>query len=345
MLRPVLAAASVALVAAVHLETDYSVERTLAIECESSMKMETTTMEMERDGEPVDNSRFGGGSSSSQTRHLVVHDKVVAHEGTRPTKVKRAFQEVDGKFSFTAGDEEMTRENDSPLKGVTLEIEGAADGETTAKVVDGDAPPDASLKGHHLELALDALLPEKDVDAGASWTLEKDQVRRALGLDLDAAIFPPPEAEESEAPDEGGGGRRRGFRFGGGGGNLLGTAEWEGKATLTSESEEQDGVACHVIQIELEAKGELPDPPQGGGRRGGRVALEPEASAFESTYELKLSGKLYFAKSDKRPVLLDLEGTARTESNTERTFRDSTMKMHSVRQGELKHRVAVSTVK
>ena len=48
------------LIAAEDLSTDYSAKRTLRITSETEVAVETTDFSMERDGEPMDTSRFGG---------------------------------------------------------------------------------------------------------------------------------------------------------------------------------------------------------------------------------------------------------------------------------------------
>src|SRR5207248_3096932 len=70
------AIAGTTLVAGKALTTKYTIERALKVATESSVTMETTTMEMERDGEPAPN-RGGGGGKTEMTREEVHVDRVL----------------------------------------------------------------------------------------------------------------------------------------------------------------------------------------------------------------------------------------------------------------------------
>jgi hypothetical protein len=354
MIRVAPLACVVTLVAGgVQLETHYAAERAVKIEVTQTSAMSTTTLEMERDGEPVEGRGMGGGMSSKTSHHVVQVDRVVASAEGRPTKVRRTFETLEGESSFTFGEEERKVDMEAPLKGVTLELTAGEGGEVTAEVVDGDKPSDnAMLEGHKLGLALDALLPGKSVDEGATWELDADAARRALGLDVNHALFArPAPPEDAGGGDSGGGGRRRGGRMGGGGmggeGRLLQEAKWEGKATLKAESEDHEGVACAVVEIELTAEGEMAEPERGsgGGRRRGQLfdqRFETEGAVVGTNYAIKLEGKLYFAIADKRPVGSEIEGTLKIESETERQMGESTFRTHSVREGTFTQKVAIS---
>ncbi|HTF89431.1 MAG TPA: hypothetical protein VK843_13545 [Planctomycetota bacterium] len=342
MIKPILLTCAALFAAGTQLATDYSADKGFKVEFESSLSMKTTSSSMERDGEPVEGRGMGGGASS-QSRKAVYVDKIVAAKDGKPSKVTRAFETLAGSSTTTRGEEERTTDLDPPLAGVTLSLERAENGDVTAKVVDGKAPSDdAALEGHHMELALDALLPDGEVADGASWEPNKDAVRRALMLDMEKALFPRPAPPEGEAGGGGGGGGRRGgFGGGGGDGRLLDMAEWEAKATLTEEKAEKDGVACRVIAIELKAKGDMPDPPMGG-RRGQMFGNESDSAVFGNTYKIELEGKLYFSTAEKRPVALEVEGSMSQETDREFEREGSTTRMRSTREGTYKQTVAIS---
>ena len=349
MIKPILLTCAVLLAADTRLATDYSADKGFKVEFETTLSMKTTSMSMERDGEPVEGrGGFGGGGSTSVRKGVFV-DKVAAAAEGKPTKLTRAFESLAGSTTMLRGEEETTRDLEPPLSGVTLSLERAENGEVTAKVVDGTAPADdAVLEGHRMELALDALLPSGEVADGASWELDKDAVRSVLMLDAEKMLFPRPAPTEGEGGDrgQGGGGRPRGG-FGGGGGEsrLFETAEWEAKATLSAESVEKDGVSCRVIEVELKAAGDMPEPQAGGGggRRGQSLGMEPASPLFGTTYKIELEGKLYFSAAEKRPVAFELEGTLGQETDTEREGRDgSTMRIRSTREGAYKQTVAIS---
>src|SRR5262249_18267880 len=104
----------------VSLSTQYKADRTLRMEIESSLKMETTTLEIVRDGE----TQSPNGGMSTETHREEVHvDKVLEVKDGKPTKVERSFEKVGGKSSRTMGDNNSNdTEIESPLDGVTLEI-------------------------------------------------------------------------------------------------------------------------------------------------------------------------------------------------------------------------------
>lgn len=345
MFKPILLSCAALLVAGTQLSTQYSPEKGFKVEIESELSLKTTSSSFERDGEPVEG-RGGGDMASSQKHHAVFVDKIVAAAGGKATQLTRSFETLSGASTMSFGGEENTREAEPQLQGVTLSLERNESGEVEAKVLEGTAPSAKEcLEGHRMELALDALLPDGEVADGASWELGKDAVRRALSLDMEKALFPRPAPSEGDAPRGGRGGGGGGFRGGPGGGDsrVLDLAEWEGKATLTEEKVERDGVACRVISIELKAQGDLPEPerPEGGGRRGQLLGL-PEAAFFGTTYKIELEGKLFFSTEDKRPVALEIEGSLGLETDTERTMRESVMRIRSTREGTFKQTVSIS---
>ncbi|MCZ6597697.1 MAG: hypothetical protein O7B99_08675 [Planctomycetota bacterium] len=330
-------------VAGVSLSTDYTSERTLRIECETVFEMETTAFEMERDGEVIDRP-FGGGNASKEVRRVAYVDQVTAHADGEPTAVRRAFEEVDATNTSEFGEESNESDAEGPLAGVTLEL-SLEDGEIVVEVVEGEEPDeDAALEGHGLTLALDALLPPGDVGEDASWDLEQDAILRALGLDLEDALFPRVEREEEERP-EGRRGGRGGFRGGRGGGSTarqIVQLEWEGTATLAEESGEWEGRTCAIVDLEIEASGELPEPEFGG--RGGRgFSFEPASSTVvENTFSVKLEGQLYFSVEDGMPLGLELEGTMTNERTTNRERGESTIRTSTTREGTYTYRVVVT---
>ena len=347
MFKPIILTCAALLVAGTQLTTEYSPEKGFRVDIVSDLSMKTTSSSFERDGEPVERPGGGGDMSSSQKRHAAFVEKIVAVKEGKPTKLTRSFETLSGASTMNFGGEETTRESEPQLQGVTLSLELGEGGEVEAKVVEGTSPSDkACLEGHHMELALDALLPSGEVADGASWELDKDAVRRALSLDMEKALFPRPAPTEGDAPRGGGGGGGGRFRGGSGGGDgrVLDLAEWEGKATLTAETVDRDGVACRVISIELTAKGDLPEPesPEGGGRRGQALSFSSGPKAFATTYKVDLEGKLYFSITDKRPVALEVEGSINLDTDTERTMRESTVRIRSTREGTFKQSVSIS---
>lgn len=347
MWKPILLAGAALALAGTRLATEYAPEKGFKVETKTEMTMKTTSFSMERDGEPVEG-RGGGDMASSMKRHAVVIDTIVAAKDGKPTKLKRTFEALAGSNTTSFGGEENTRESEPQLTGVTLSLERNEAGDVEAKVIEGSAPSDDSLlEGHGLELSLDALLPDGDVEEGKSWDLDKDAVRRALSIDLERMLYPRPAPTEGEGGGRtggGGGGRRGGFGGGGGDARTLDVAEWEGKATLTDEKVERDGIACRVVALEFKASGEMPEMPrgEGGGRRGGQSLALGSPAAFGTTYKIELEGKLFFSVEDKRPVAMEVEGSLNLDTDTEREMRESVVRTQMTREGSFQQTVSVS---
>lgn len=334
------------------LSTEYKAERGLRVEVETTVRMETTSMSMERDGEPVESPGGGGGAASELSRKEVHVDQVVEVDKGSPTKIRRTFEDLGGTSTRTMRDNTSENEITSPMKGVVLEIRRNAEGAVEVTVAEGSKPDDEkALEGHLPELFLDGILPDGDVEVDATWDLDKDAIRRALRLDVERALFPPPQREgDGQAGGSGGGGGGRGG-FRGMGGNdvaMLASADWKGKAKLVALDKDVDGKTCAVVEIEIEAAGDLPEQERPAGDRRQRDdmpaiagAVSPAARAAKSTYEIKLEGKLYFATKEHHPVSLDLEGTVKTESDREFKRQEVTTRVRSVREGTITYKVAV----
>ena len=199
MTRLLLSAVCLVCLGGQDLGTDYTKKRSLRIESETSIEMETKSSAMVVDGEERD---FGGrgGQSSTTTRRVVQIDSYLEHEDGSPKVVRRMFDSLAGSTEMDMGGQTREIASDTPLDGVTLELRRAGP-DVKVEVIAGDAPADdALLEGHRLDLALDALLPQDEVEEGASYEVDPAAVGRALGLDLEAVLF-------QRAPREGGGER------------------------------------------------------------------------------------------------------------------------------------------
>ncbi len=306
------------------LSTRYAAEHALKVETETTLKMETTAMEMLRDGEPVEGRGNFGGGGSTERRKSVHVDRFLECADGQPSRLRRSFEAVEGEIEADFGGETRSSSIDSPFSGLTLELSREEQGEVAVEVVDGSAPDEEALAGQALELALDALLPPGDVDAGESWALDKSAVLRALALDVGAGMFPRPQDERPEGRGGGGRGGRGGMR-GGSTAQMLSGATWGGRATLKEGLEDQGGTSCALIEIELEAERDLSD---GEGTSG--------------SFEAKLQGRLYFAVDARRPVLLELEGSLSSEIDSQREREGSRIEMHRESEGSLAYRVSVT---
>lgn len=327
------------------LSTDYSAARTLRIQTETSFSIETTASEMEIDGElrePRDDR--GGGGSESKTK-IVQIDTIVKGSSDSPSKVRRTFEVVEGTSS--RGDNE--RDLESPWVDVTIELTGDDSGDVEVEVVDGDEPDDKLLEGHSLALRLDAFLPADEVSEGDEWEIDADMIMRAMGISEQAILFPPPAPEERpEGEGRGRGGRGRWGRTSrGGGGNQMaffGRVDWDGKATLTDEEEEVEGLNCIVIEIELESEGDMPERESEGEDegRGGRGGGEMER---ENTYSVTIEGKLWFSLEEQRPVRLALEGELNLTSDMSGNFGERSFSRHTEQEGEFTYEVTITASK
>lgn len=326
----------------VTLTTKYTTERTLRTEVTTTLAMETVAMDVTRDGEPMQHPDMT--MTSDVKLHEVHVDHIGAVEKDRPSKVKRAFVEVGGKVTVVFGDNSHEIELESPLADAALDISRDSAGKIDVAVVEGKRPADdAALKNHRPEHFLDALLPEGEVEKGAHWDLESDAIKRALRFDVDGGMYVPVETDEGSDGGGGPGGRRGGRHMMSGGDlHMMRDAEWKGKAKLVSTDEEVGGIHCAIIELELTASGEFvpPERDEGGPRR--RAFMPETLQPFANTYDIKLTGRFSFATKDRRPVALDLEGSAKTESSNERKRDGSTMKFHTEREGKLTLQVKVS---
>lgn len=323
------------------LSTDYGKERSLRTTSELELDLETTTMEMLVDGEPVENDRPGG-MSSSLVRKCVLLDEILEGAGAVPRRVRRHFEVLKDESTFSFGGDERSDEREFPLQGVTLELTRSEEGELRGELVDGPAPDDDSLlEGHALSLVLDAFLPQQGVEVDAGWTLDDEALRRALGTALDAKLFadPPPE----EAPRGERGERRGPGRGPGGPARNLGLLTWEGKAKLVSVDEEHEGLPCARIALELEGKGELPEPSFRGGGRGFLFERPTAAPLRAGTIEARLKGDLFVSLTEHRPLGLALDGELEIENRFEREREGRSFSSHTVQSGRLTLTLEVET--
>lgn len=333
------ALAPLVLSAGEELVTSYEGGKTVRIVSETSYLMEMVDFEMLVDGEPVEGRGNRGGSSTEETRRVEQVDTWLEAKDGELVKLKRSFDVVEAAGVRVMGENERETERAAPLSGVTLLLE-RGDGGLEVEVVEGDEPTDgALLEGHEPELALDALLPEGEVAADATWDVDQDAILQALGLHLEDTMFPPPVREEGE-----GGEGRRGGRGGPGGGRSpfapFRELDWTGKATLESANEEWEGHACAKIALEFQGDGQMESRMgRGGGRRGGR-ALEL-SRPLDTTYSVELTGALYYSLDAKLPIGLVLEGDITSDRNDEFTRGESTRTMIMLQEGELTHTVRV----
>ncbi len=321
------------------LATDYDAKRVLLIDAESSLEMRTTEFEVTRDGEPV-GTGVGRDDKSLDLRRVVVRERVVETAGGAPTRVEREFQEVEGRAKRSIAGKVLDDALQCPLDGVELRLQ--RDGENVViEVASGEELDPELLEGQRLELAADALLPGREVEEQATWQLANGNVRRLLGLDVEAALFP----SEGIDPESSSGRRGRWSR----GFAALSAAKWSGTATLASTAAQHEGERCARIDFDLSSSSELPGGGFGEPTDGGR-SFEPSAASRgiarrATTFEAALSGYLLFSLEERRPVLLDVDGDIEVVTNSEREHEGVELRIFSRREGTFTHRVALSLEK
>jgi len=338
-MKATIPALSLLLIPAADLTIDYTAERSLEVTIETEVTSETTHSLMEIDGEPFERgNRFGGGGSEFG-REVVFTETVLEHDDGAPTEVKRAFDTVEGTRTIAMGEESRDFDVESPMEGVTL-ILTLEDDEVTAELEDdGDAERSEMLEGHSVTNLLHGLLPGGDDE---SWEPSGEAIAAALLLDVEGALFPPPQVDEGDGGE--GRGRGRGMRAPRGGSALgfLGDAEWDAEAELTDRTEDVDGVECSVIELTFEAEGDMPERSFGG--RGGRAfGLAGTEVLVENTFEVELTGALYFSVEERRPVMLELEGEFIQETLTERDTERGEFRLERTQEGTIEHTITITS--
>lgn len=328
------------------LQSKYTAGDAIRIETDSTFRVETVDMTITVDGEEREG--LGGGAAASESRRIVQVDRVIAVDGGAPNKLRRSFEEISGSATMSFGDQEQEVELESPLSETVIELT-LDDDEVHAEVVEGGSVDDALLEGHRLELALSALLPAGELAEGDEFEIESEALIRALEADLSEVYFPPPTREANGEGGERGRGRSRGMRGRSSGlGQLLKAGDWSIQGKLEALEGEFEGEACVVVAFEITGDGEIPEPErgEGGGRgdRGGRALTMP-AKPFETNFDLKAEGKLYYSIEIGRPIALELEGEFTIESEHVRSRGDSEMIMSSSQEGTFTHRVVISAAK
>ena len=340
-------ACATGLCATVDLSTNYKADHVLVVETSITLESKVTNFEVLIDGQAPEGRELPGEQSSTLTVSTLHADHIVEASDGSPTMIRREFRSLSANNVQNSGGEENSNDLSSPLEDVTLEIK-SVDGEISVRPTEEKDLEKAQLEGHLLALSIDALLPEEEIEEGGSWELESEAIAEALGFQRQATLFPRRQGGGREAA--GGEGRRgqRGRQRGAGQGGGLGEfahLNWEGEAQLAG-TEDYEGTSCWVIELELEASGELPEQAQGQGRRRRDRSVQPETSlpstALETTMEIELKGRMLVSVDGRHPMNLSLEGSfeREMERNVERGERS--MEMTRSSEGNFKLEVAVS---
>lgn len=320
------------------VRTQHRVGETYSTSVELNLATETVEFEFLRDGEPQEGPGMGLSPSHQQLAYTCV-DRLLAAQDGQPLALERRYGDLSLVSRFVRRDEEQSLEASSPFEGVVLELSRSEDGGVAALVREGQAPAPERLAGFQLARCLDGLLEDAAAAPGSSWELSAEQIRPLLQDSEQRRLFEFPVAPAGEGGGRGGrGGRGREGRS-----PIFAEADWTGTATWGQASATFEGAELAVIELELEASGDLPEGGGfgGGGPRGGR-ALEAAGRLDTNTYDYRLEGRLLYSLEERRPVALQLAGDLGTysERSMEREDASIEMRIRRVTQLELEIQIA-----
>jgi hypothetical protein len=283
------------------------------------------------------------GAMTTKQHAVVLNDYKATTEGV-PTHIVRTFEELGSSRETAEGEEDMPANPSMPAAGLKIDISIDEEGDQKVTVLEGEAPEnDKFMESQTMTLGLDALLPTEAVEVDATWELDSESIQSALGV-LMPQPGPRPEGSgrrrggDDRFPQDGPPQGRRGMRGGSNMGSFFAEVEWSGEAKLASLETEYEGVKCAVIELTMEAAGDLPERNFGGGGRDrGDRSVNPLISAqpVEGEAEVKLTGKLYFSLEGKHPMALAIEGTIKSSNSVIRDRGERTMSMYSEQEGEI----------
>ncbi len=199
-----------------------------------------------------------------------VTDEYVGIKSGKPTKLKRTFDKLSGKFSQNAempddgeghgGKKEENKDRASELEGKTVVFTLGEGDEYKAEFEDGKG--DAKLLEHlSVDMDLRGLLPEDEVAEGKSWEISAKAFHDAVGNPGgDLKLKAEGDDEDSDFDEQ--------FSD-----NIKGKAKGTFKGTR-----EVDGHKCAVIALEAELKTEAKKDKSGEGGHNGVMTLELEFS-------------------------------------------------------------------
>ena len=256
-------------------------------------------------------------SIEESTSYRCRNEVLESAEG-RPTRMRRVYEEL-REHSVDSGEE---KDKTGPLEGLSLLL-SEQDGVPVAEVEDSDSEVDALyLADHRLPRDQDFLMPPGEVEVGAEWTLDEDDLRILMGLKSSPVLF---ELDEGEADDP--------FDKA-----IDEAATVSGQARLL-ELEERDGLSCAVIGFTLEVEAAVDDV--------GALGLELEEGMPEPTGSLEMrmksEGKLWHALAEGRPVALEetLSGHLTMRMETRMPMEDVEFVMKMEMQGTLNGETAI----
>jgi len=254
--------------------------------CDFVLSMELSEFALTFNGEEMELEETPEGTNGTEG-HLVVVDTYDAVDSERATKLTRRFEEATRHTESTgpAGDNDEDKE--SPLQGMTVVFTYDGDEYAVAYGPDDEDGDEDLLEDLEAEIDFVALLPDREVEDGDSWTVDASEFGDlfAFGGDLH---FDEEEDETmqrliNEALDD----------------NLTGefTCTFAGMRDL-------DGRSVAVIELAIEAEGDADDEStQDVGDSGFEVEVTSSAHG-----EIDLTGELLWDVEGGHFAALTLSG-------------------------------------
>lgn len=183
-------------------EAGATLSKTFATESELTLE----SLSLEVDGQQIDPSMMGGDITASAkiARSVTVLDEYVAIADGRPTKLRRNYEALEGQVDLegSAGGESGTEqtEMESDLVGTTVVWSWNPTTSAFDRSFEGSAKADAKrLENLTEDMDLRALLPEGEVEVGASWEIDAKALSDLLWAG--GMVEKPAEDGADEGPD------------------------------------------------------------------------------------------------------------------------------------------------
>jgi hypothetical protein len=216
-----------------------------------SQKDETTLddMSMVVNGQEQDSSAMGMEQDISSHIDVVLVDEYEAVADGEPVRLKRKYEQLASGTTMkmsnqVTGEMTVNMTGTSELEGLEVRFVRGEDGEYTAKFVEEGAGDEALLEDLTEDTDLRAFLPTSEVEEGATWEVEPDELRHVLAFG-GALKF---DMESEDMPDMGG--------FGGSPDKMPSADQFLGEidGTITGEyrgTREEEGAKVAVINLTI----------------------------------------------------------------------------------------------